>query len=167
MRFFDQSIRGFWRSFYVAVLAAPLWIIDSLIQLSNGHLSGGLARFTIAEFIGYVISWVAYPIAAFYLSRFLDREEQYVGFIVAYNWSSLVQSAAQTTALVIASASLLPFGLGDLVYYGVVLAILVYEWFVTRTALGVSTIVAAGFVGLDLAIGYLLYLIQNAEAGLS
>src|SRR5262245_7482637 len=51
LRYFDRSIRGFWRSFRVAVLVAPLWFAP--IALAPVHLSDGWFRFTVAELIGY------------------------------------------------------------------------------------------------------------------
>ncbi len=47
------------------------------------HVEGDWLRIVTAETIGYVIAWVAYPLAAFYLTRFVDRQQDYLGFIVA------------------------------------------------------------------------------------
>src|SRR5689334_6166864 len=93
LRYFDRSIRGFWRSVRVAVLAAPLVIVLLGVDLSQMHIGGGWARVIIAETIAYAISWVAYPLAAFYLVHLIDREHDYVGFVTVLNWGTLLQYA--------------------------------------------------------------------------
>ena len=68
MRYFGSSVTGFWRSFRVAVLAAPLWIIILAVSLAPLPATGGWFRLVVAQTIGYVIQWVAFPLAAFYLT---------------------------------------------------------------------------------------------------
>ena len=164
MRYFDRSITGFWRSFRVAVLVAPLWII--ILAVNFPQLPGGAdwLRIVTAETIGYVIAWVAYPLAAFFLTRFVDRQEDYLGFIVALNWASVIQLAVQTPVHVIASTSLLPAGMDGILLWGVDLAALLYEWFITRTALRLSGFGAIGFVVLDFFIGSIVQRVAAMEA---
>ena len=164
MRYFDRSIAGFWRSFQVALLGAPLWIIILGVNLAQMHIGGGWTRVVIAETIGYVIAWVAYPLAAFYLTRFLDRQQDYIGFIVALNWSQLLQLAILMPAHVIASTGLLSFDLNLILVLGVELVCLVYEWFITRTALRLSGLGAVGFVVIDFVISNLANQLATMEA---
>jgi hypothetical protein len=164
MRYFDRSIAGFWRSFRVALLAAPLWIIILGVNLAPMHIGGSWIRLVTAETIGYVIAWVAYPLAAFYLTRLIDRQKEYVGFIVALNWSTLIQLAIMTPAHVIAATGLLSFDFNLILVLGAELAYLVYEWFITRTALRLSGLGAVGFVVVDFVIGNLVNQISAMEA---
>ena len=152
MRYFDRSITGFWRSFRVSVLAAPFWIIILAVDLASLPATGGWFRFVVAETIGYVILWVAFPLAAFYLTFLTDRQREYFVFITALNWASLIQLSVQMPAHVLASLPLMPAGLGDILIYGADLAALVYEWFITRTALRLSGLGAIGFVAVDFVI---------------
>jgi hypothetical protein len=167
MRYFDRSIAGFWRSFRVAVLVAPLWIIILAVDLPQMHVEGDWLRIVTAETIGYVIAWVAYPLAAFFLTRFVDRQQDYLGFIVALNWASVVQLAVQTPAHVIASTALLPAGMCDVLLWGADLAAIVYEWFITRTVLSLSGFGAIGFVVIDLLISSVVNRLAAMEAFLS
>ena len=107
MRYFDPSITGFWRSFRVAVLVAPLWIIIMALDLASQPVTGGWFRLVAAETIGYVIQWVAFPLAAFYLTHLTDRQREYFVFITALNWASLIQLSVQMPAHVLASLSLI------------------------------------------------------------
>ena len=92
MRYFDRSIAGFWRSFQVALLGAPLWIIILGVNLAQMHIGGGWTRVVIAETIGYVIAWVAYPLAAFYLTRFSTGSRT----ISASSWPSTGASCSSS-----------------------------------------------------------------------
>jgi hypothetical protein len=164
MRYFDRSLAGFWRSFRVSVLAAPLWIIILAVNLAPMHVGGGWFRLVVAETIGYVIGWVAFPFAAFYVTRAIDRQQEYFGFITALNWGVLIQLAIQVLPNLIASTHLLPISLDYVLVLGAELAALVYEWFITRTALRLSGLGAVGFVLIDFVIGNVVNQIAAVEA---
>ncbi|HEX4571942.1 MAG TPA: hypothetical protein VH184_16025 [Dongiaceae bacterium] len=164
MRYFDRSVTGFWRSFRVAVLAAPLVIVILGADLSQMHIGGSWARVIIAETIAYVISWVAYPLAAFYLVHLIDRQHDYFGFVTALNWGTLLQYAFLLPIHVVANSGLLSVGLADWLVFGGQFAVLAYEWFITRTALRTSGLTAASFVLVDFVIGYLVSFLGAMEA---
>ncbi len=167
MRYFDRSLAGFWRSFRVSVLAAPLWVVILAVNLAQSRIAGGWPRLVVAELIGYVIGWVAFPLAAFYLARLIYREREYTGFIVALNWAVLIQLAVMTPAHLIAGTGLLPVGLSLAVVLIAEVATLIYEWFITRTALRLSSLGAVGFVLVDFVIGVLVNQLAMAEAGVA
>lgn len=158
MRYFDRSIDGFWRSFRVAVLAAPFTGLLIALDLSDRAVAGGWLRVLVSETVAYVIGWVAFPLIAFYLTEFIDRRDRYLGFIVAYNWSSLIQLAVILPAALIYHGAILPGALGLAVMYAADIALLIYEWFIVRTALNLPGFGAVGFVAIDvilsLAINY-------------
>jgi hypothetical protein len=156
MRYFDSSIEGFWRSFQVAVLVAPLMVALVALDLSGMRVEAGWFRIVAGETIAYVISWVAFPLAAFYIVRLVDREDRYLGFIVAYNWSTLIQIAVLLPAAALSHRGVLPAGLGGVIALGSQIALLVYEWFIVRTALNLASIAAAGIVLIDVIISVLI-----------
>jgi len=156
MRYFDRSLVGFWRSFRVAVLAAPFTALLIALQLSTMRVDGGWFRILAGESIAYVIGWVAFPLLAYYLTEAIDRRAQYLGFIVAYNWSTLIQLAVVLPAAMISRSGILPGGLGEAVSFASNIAVLVYEWFIVRTALGLPGFGAAGVVLADVVISVLI-----------
>jgi len=164
MRYFDRSIGGLWRSFRVAVLAAPLWIVIMAIDFAPMHIGGGWFRVVLAEAIAYVMSWVTFPLAAFYLTRYIDRQREFPGFVVALNWSTLLQLGILLPAHGIAGAGLLPYDAGLVVALSAEIACLVYEWFITRSALNISGLGAVGFVLVDYVIGSVINQIAAVEA---
>ncbi len=157
MRFFDRSIEGFWRSFRVALLAAPVSALLIGLDLSTMKVGGGWFRVLVGESIAYVIGWVAFPLLAYYLTEAIDRRAQYLGFIVAYNWSTVVQLGLFLPAVLIDHSHILPNGLGLSLTYAASIAVLVYEWFIVRTALALPGFGAAGVVLVDFVISALVH----------
>jgi hypothetical protein len=156
MRYFDRSLNGFWRSFRVAILAAPLTALLIWFHLSGMRVDAGWLRIVTAETIAYVVGWVAFPLAAFYAAPIIDREDHYLGLVVAYNWASLIQLAVLLPAYALASSQLVSPGLSDAVSRTAEIAILVYEWFVFRTALQIPGLGAAGVVLADVIISLVI-----------
>ena len=169
MAYFDATEEGFWRSFRVAVLVAPLYAL--LVLLSYGppveampaEATASEARAIAVELIAYAIGWMAYPLAVSFLATVLDRAREYVGYIVAYNWAQVLVVPYQLALLVIIRAGAeLPVVVLHLVVLAAWLVPLVYAWFIARTALKTSSLVAAGLVAVDLLISFLLVLVRNA-----
>ena len=67
-------------------------------------------RIVVVEGIGYVIGWVAWPLAAAYIAPLLGRGENYIRYIVAYNWSAGTQIVALLLLLVFQSSGLVSEG---------------------------------------------------------
>jgi hypothetical protein len=156
MRYFDRSLTGFWRSFQAALLAAPFAAVLIALHLADMKVAGGSLRIVLGETIAYVIGWVAFPLLAFYLTRLIAREAEYVGFIVAYNWSSLIQLAVLLPSFAVAQSGVLPVGLAESIVLVAQAFALVYEWFVVRTALRLPGFGAAGVVAIDLIVSVLV-----------
>ena len=156
MRHFDRSLHGFWRSFQAAILALPLYALLIWIHLAGMHVGGGWPRVLLGEGIAYVIGWVAFPLAFYYVAPIIDRTDHYLGFIVAYNWTSLIQLAILLPAYGIAALGILPAGLGSAVADVAEIATLVYEWYVIRTALQVPGLGAAGVLLMDVVLSLVI-----------
>ena len=58
MKFFDQTIDGFWRSFYAAVIVAPLFILFLAVSYDPEKIAAGPVRYIIIEGIAYPV----YPV---------------------------------------------------------------------------------------------------------
>ena len=152
MSYLDTSFDGFWQSFFAAVLVAPFFILLLIIRFNNTDLEISAFRFLTLESIAYVIGWVLFPLIAFYLVQVLERENQYFGFIVAYNWASVLQNAIYLPFAVLFELGIIS---GDGAYFTnliLLCLVLAYTWFVTKTALNVSGFVASGLVVLDVGL---------------
>jgi hypothetical protein len=147
LAYFDRSVEGFWRSFRAALIVAPGYLVLLAVDYQLDPPTAGFARVAIVEAFRYVILWTAYPLIMESVSRLIGREREYVGYIVAYNWSALVQIGLLLLAIMLARG--LPAGLGGALINGVHLALLVYAWMIARLALGVGPFAAVGIVVLD------------------
>ncbi len=153
MRWFDASLAGFWRSFFAFVIVAPgyaaLKVLDHLVV----SVPAGGMRILLVDGIAYVVGCFAYPLVMVYLCDAMDRRERYLRFIVALNWSTVLQMAVFLPAAYLGTMNLLP-GFSGAVFYLAFVAVLAYQWFITRTALEVPGLMALGAVAVDLSISY-------------
>jgi hypothetical protein len=157
MNWFNHSIAGFWHSFFVAVLVAPLLapvlvfrFIGSTDEFDVGH--------TIAsELISYGLGWIVFPIVALLVCRLMNLTEDYVSYIIAYNWSHIIPAALILPIVLSAILGLVPSDLVDFALLAVTFAVFGYRWFIARVALSADGLTAAALVVLEVIIDLLLY----------
>jgi len=167
MAFFDISVRGFWRSFYAAAIVAPFYGILLAIRFSAANIDASGPRYIAVEAIAYVISWVAFPVVMASFSRFLEREQRYLRFIVAYNWASVLQNAIYIPLAMLAASGAISGGNANTLGIIVLIIILVYSWFIAITALDLSAGMATGVVALDLVLSIFIDAISESLLALS
>jgi hypothetical protein len=161
LSYLRETEDAFWKSFFAAVICLPPYVVLAVIQLNQMELSAPLLKILLVEAIAYVISWAAFPLAAWHLVQMLDRQENYIRYIVAFNWSKVIQILVFLPVAVLAAGGL--FGsLSGLVSLGVTLLILGYIWFITKHALKVTGGPAAGLVMLDLFISVAIEIFANS-----
>jgi hypothetical protein len=156
LHYFDATVEGFWRSFYAAAIVAPGYAILVMLRLAEMPVQAGSMRVFLIESIAYVISWTAFPLAMFYVCQMIDRGDRFIRYIVAYNWSSVVQMAAFLPVATLAASGALPDPLGSVLTMLVTLAVLFYQWFIARTALEIPGPGAAGIVLLDIILSVII-----------
>jgi hypothetical protein len=153
--FFDSSPAGARRSFFAAAIVAPFYAL----MLAAGPAGGGdvdPVRFGIVEGIAYVLSWVAYPVLVEWLTRVLGRRERFEAYLAAYNWSMVLQNAVVFPITMLVGLGVLPLQVGQLLWFGVFLLVLLYVGFIVRAALEVTPVTAAGLVLLDVLLSALI-----------
>jgi hypothetical protein len=152
MAFFNATEQGFWRSFTAAILIAPLFALLLTIRYHVNEAGVSLLRFTAIETIAYVVSWVVFPLLLFHLTDILGIGHRFIRYIVAYNWASVLQNLLYLPFALLVEAHLVQ-GAGS-TFFGIILLglVLLYTWFVTRTALEVTNLLAAGLVMIDLVL---------------
>jgi hypothetical protein len=154
---FDPSAEGFWRSFRAAVLGYPFYLILLLLRVSDAEWAkSGDFRIVAVETIDYVINWVAFPLAMVSVARWLDREQQFFGFMTVYNWCQLPEMALFVLIGFEGSSGLLPSEAAQLIQLAAALAVLVYEWYIARIALETTPPGAAAVVLVNLVLGLLV-----------
>ena len=157
MRYFDTSLDGFWRSFRAAALCYPLYLILLGFRVTDAEWAqSGVATIVLVETIAYVISWVAFPLLIMPLTRAFGRPERFLGFMVAYNWSQLPQTALLLFIGLNRVTGLLPTPGSEFAELVGTCAIIVYEWYIARVALSVTGMQAVLVVLVDLVLAAVL-----------
>ena len=154
MAFFETSIDGFRRSFFAAVVVAPAYVLFVVSGLASAETEAADPSWTaLIKGGAYLVSWVAFPIAAVFITQLLGVTRRYVPLIVAYNWSNVPPLLILLPAELLAVAG---SGLGETIAIFALLFILVYEWFVVRVALDVAPFTAVGIVVFDVLLGLVI-----------
>lgn len=164
MGWFDVSFDGFWRSFAGPLIAVPLYaLLVAERYVRFGH-EGPLAAVLASELLAYLLDVATLPLLGIALTRFLALGGRYVPLVVATNWATLPQVAAFLAAVVVGGAFPPLRPVLPLLAW---IAMLTYQWFVVRTALGSTGNVAAAVVVLNLLVGLFVYrLVAAALLGL-
>ena len=164
LEYFDRSLDGFWRSFMSAFLSYPFFLIllTMRVSLADWKAAGGLPIILI-ETIGYVISWVAFPLIMLSVLRWIGREHRFFDFMVPYNWCQLPQSILFVVIGLQSESEALGSSLSQILEFAAAIAVLVYEWYIARVALETSAAAAALVVLVDLVLGVV---VTRAAGGL-
>jgi hypothetical protein len=156
MSYFDTSVAGFWQSFFAAVIVAPFYAILLAFRFSVMAPDADPTRFVLTESIAYVVSWTAYPLVIATLTRKLGCWNRYKSYIVAYNWSMVLQIGVVLTIALLSATGAVPEDAGTFFSLIIYILILGYVWFIARTALGVPALTATGIVAVDIALSYFI-----------
>jgi hypothetical protein len=151
---FDLSLGGFWGSFAAAFVAAPAYALVLLEQYAVLGWPEHVWGTVVAEAIAYGCGWVAFPVAAIYLTRILGLTRRYVPLVVALNWSAALQIALYTGVVIVTLA--LPREMRSVLLLTATMAVLTYQWFVIRTALDTSGGIALLLVVIDVLLSMMV-----------
>jgi hypothetical protein len=160
---FDPSVEGFWHSFRAMLLCYPLYLIllSFPVQLGPPEPIDEVRLFA-AESIHFVVAWVAFPLVVLPLVDWLGRGSRFLGFITAYNWCQVPQTALFAVVALAGGTGLLSTDailVCDLV---VGLAGLVYGWYIARVALALGGGRAALVILADVALAAVLTHVSTA-----
>jgi len=160
---FVASNDGFWRSFRAAAICYPLYLLLVAYRITIAQVEAvGEGRILAIETIAYVISWAAYPLLMLPLSRWLDRENRFLLFMVAYNWSQVPQTVLFVVVGTFGISGLLPQSAGTTLDFAAAVAALVYAWYIARVALSTSGGQACLVILVDVLLGSTLSRITDA-----
>jgi hypothetical protein len=151
--FFDISIHGFWRSFRAGAICYPLYLLLVAFRVSAAQWgASGVAPILVVETIAFVISWVAFPLLILPVTRQFRRDDRFLAFMVAYNWSQIPQTVLVLLIVLDGATGLQPPSEASVAGVLAVIATLVYEWYIARVALAVTGAQATLIVIIDLLL---------------
>ncbi len=150
---FDNTVRAFWRSYVAAVLAIPAYIALVMMRTPEAMIKVGSLSALFIQSSGYVAGWFAMPFVMLYVCRIIDREEQFCRYFAAYNWAALLQITLMLAITILGKSGVLPTPFASILSIITIIAILIYQGFIARTALMIPGMGAFGMVLLDLMLG--------------
>ena len=155
---FNLTIEGFWRSFAmvvpVLVLAYPLFISDYRFGLELAGTSESLPELQLGHDYFYLLLGMAiWPLVAALLARLLGVGQNYVRYMIIYNWMAVPTLALSVIPHLVhlaTGAALLPLMLAQAVF----IFLLYVSWFVAKTGLQTTALIAFAFLLADFALTY-------------
>lgn len=161
MAYFDKTVDGFWRSFFAALLVAPLYAVMLGLRYAAEGEPGDPIHYGLVEAISYLISWFGYPVVMLSLTEVLGCRDRFVGYMVAYNWSLVLQNGVLVPIAAINALHVLGPDVATAIWLVAVVAVLAYLWFIARAGLVVPPLTAVGIVSVDVLLSLLISAITD------
>lgn len=155
---YDMSADGFWRSFWLPLLAALCYF---LLQEPNPAVlaawDGSRIGPVLVDAGQYLSAWILYLLAMVLLCRAFQLTARYAAFVIVYNWSQAIVTAASLPVLVASRWDWLPAGTLAGWHFTMLFVWLYVVAQAARLALGAPALAAVMAAGLDLAVTVLLH----------
>ena len=153
MNYFNISFEGFMRSFFAAVILAPLYMLSIGHDFVNPE--GGFSFWSaLIHLLTYGASWILFPLVAFFATDLLNLGHRFTALVVAVNWSSVLIFGLLIIS--VGFVALVQQSLAELALIILTAGLIVYHWFVIKTALGSTAAVAIAFVLFNFLLGAML-----------
>ena len=158
MSHFNISVEGFWRSFFAAFILAPFYMLS--IGQDFMTPEGGFSFWAaMIHLLTYAASWVLFPLVAFFATDLLHLGHRFTALVVAVNWSSVLIFGLLT--LSVGFVALVQQAIAELALFVLTTALIVYHWFVIKTALETTAAVAVAFVLFNFLLGAMLHQVAD------
>jgi hypothetical protein len=161
---FNLSIEGFWRSFAAVFAIVPMsWIMMASADKVASTLGKPETHSWLYQSILFaVVFLVVWPVVVAVIARGFNLGNDYLRYMIAYNWLSIPLAALALIPNLIFLAGMIGLVMREilgLLAYGVALY---YSWYLARIAFSTSGFIASAFVaadfGVSLALAYLISL---------
>jgi len=162
MALFNVTLAGFWRSFFAAVLVAPVYLVLIALNPSPGDQAIAFEIKAVREVVFYAAGWAIFPVIMIPIARFLDLGPRYVGYIIAYNWAQVPMILLWLPIEVAGAIGVLPEALLSILSLAATLAIVGYLYVITRIALGTPMMTAIAIVVIEFLSGVVLFGLKQA-----
>ncbi|MEM7043705.1 MAG: hypothetical protein AAF543_12915 [Pseudomonadota bacterium] len=158
MSHFNISVEGFWRSFFAAVILAPFYMlsIGQDFMLPEGGFSFWAA---MVHFLTYAVSWILFPLVAFFATDLLGLGQRFTALVVAVNWTSVLIFGLLTISFGL--VAMVQQAVAELALFILTTALIVYHWFVIKTALDSTAAIAIAFVLFNFLLGAMLHQVAD------
>jgi len=154
--FFNATVQGFWNSFWVAAVIAPIYLLELTLRWQYADIPTTAIYYFSVEAIMYVMGWVALPLAMVYVCRAFGWSKKFLVFGVTNNWADLVVSAIAIPIQIAVTLDILTGEAMSFMLSVVIIYSLGLSWFVARHTLNVSAFAATGVVVLSVLLNFFI-----------
>lgn len=151
----DDELAAARRSFWAAPLCLPAFICLHLLDAQAPAVPPPSGADFARDLVGFAIGWAGYALLSHQLVGAVGRAALWPRFITLWNWCNLVQYLMLVAALLPALLGM-PDWIGQTAFLAAIGWAVWLQWFMTRLALGLPRLAAAGFVAMDLALGLIV-----------
>lgn len=151
---FEVSLNGFWASFAAIVLIAPVYLFAAAIEpAAAGQAPAAVeVRSPWRLLLILLVQWGLWPLIMYHVARHFDVTRNYIRYIIAYNWSSVIIAAIQAPPLILYAMAAIGLSGAAVLVLLALLVSLYFRFVVARDGLEVSAPMATALVLADLAI---------------
>jgi len=161
LQFFDDDVAAFWKSFWCAVVVLPGYVLLRVFAPEQTEVQTGVVSTVLIVGLLYVIRWLVWPLIMGHLIPVLEREDHYVRYVVAYNWSAGPQILLYVVVLLVSLTGFLPEGWIIFLNLAALGYLLAYHYFIIKVALDLHGMTAAFLVVSEVIVGVILDAIQS------
>ncbi|MEO1092358.1 MAG: hypothetical protein AAFX81_17185 [Pseudomonadota bacterium] len=155
---FRLDLRGLLQSFAAAVVVLPIYVAVVLVQ-TRAAAADDVTLDIWGRVLAFALQWAAFPLVAAVLAKVMNRSASFIPYVVAANWSAVVQIVIVLAVVLL--STLLPGTLGGVALLTLTAFLLFYDYRVVRIAF-----VAPGFDGVAVVtIQFLVSLLIQRVAG--
>ena len=86
-KFLEFSGRAVFRSFAALLFASPIYFLTMYLEGLSETADGMHSTPDWVLWIGYVVAWLVFAVAMFYLVRILNLGQHFIRFISGYHWA--------------------------------------------------------------------------------
>lgn len=143
------------RSFWAILFCVPSVMCRLLMSWAAGGIPGNAGHLAARELIVFVLGWLVFVEATYWLAPLLGRPERWGRFIALWNWCNVMEGLLIVIGAVpgLLGAPPMVDQACELITIGWALWL---EWYATRLGLGAGAFAAAWLVVLDQSIGIML-----------
>lgn len=138
------------RSFFAAAVVAPMFLIWTGMHGLGTPAGTPLPYALLYELLVYVGGWLVFPVVLWQVAPAFDGRARFAHFICAYNWTAVVQNGMFMALDIVLTAAGAPLAARGFFGFVLLVYVLLYGWFVARTALGLSAGAAGIVVSVDM-----------------
>lgn len=154
----EMAVAGY--SFWAAAFCLPAFAALRALEWADSGVPAEPAHGIMLDLLGYGVGWAGFALASRSIAGLLGRSRLWPRFIAVWNWCNVLQYLALVAAT-LPPALGMPDWVGETAWLTAMGWALWLEWFVTRVALDISGLQAAGLVLLDVLIGAVLAVITG------